>query len=297
MLGAVTVSYNVSGLDKGLKLDGATVADIFLGKVKTWDDAAIAALNPDVKLPGTKITVCHRSDESGTTKNFTAVPRRLLAGVERAAPASTSRSSGRPARARRATTASPAASSRPTAAVGYVEQAYALQNNFTTAAVKNKAGNFVEPTLEATSAAGEGVDAAGGPALQHDRRRGDATYPITAVTFLLVYQDACKAGLDARPAGLVEGLAGLRARRRSGGRAGARVRALPDAIKTKAQAKVDGLECNGGPIARLAPEHDGSGGDHPEPAAAARPAGRGPASPIPLLQARARAAAAALSCC
>src|SRR3954453_6009134 len=69
--GAITVSYNVSGLDKGLKLDGPTVADIFLGKIKTWNDPAIAKLNSGVKLPSNKITVVHRSDESGTTKGFT----------------------------------------------------------------------------------------------------------------------------------------------------------------------------------------------------------------------------------
>ncbi|MEA2287449.1 MAG: phosphate transport system substrate-binding protein, partial [Solirubrobacteraceae bacterium] len=71
VLGAVTVSYNVDGVEQGLKLDGTTVADIFLGKVKTWNDPAIAAQNSGVKLPPGDITVCHRSDESGTTKNFT----------------------------------------------------------------------------------------------------------------------------------------------------------------------------------------------------------------------------------
>ena len=133
VLGAVTVSYNVTGVDKGLKLDGATIADIFLGKIKKWNDPAIAELNPGVKLPDTNITVCHRSDESGTTKNFTDVPRRLLARRGRTGPASTRRSSGRPAPAPRATTASPACVKQTDGAVGYVEQAYALQNNFTTA--------------------------------------------------------------------------------------------------------------------------------------------------------------------
>src|SRR4051794_27210596 len=69
--GAVTVAYNVSGVDKGLKLDGTTIADIFLGKIKKWNDPAIAKLNPGAKLPDTAITVAHRSDESGTTKLFT----------------------------------------------------------------------------------------------------------------------------------------------------------------------------------------------------------------------------------
>src|SRR5438477_11320230 len=67
--GAITGSYN--GAPKGLKLDGATIADIFLGKIKTWSDPAIGKLNPGVKLPSGAITVVHRSDESGTTKGFT----------------------------------------------------------------------------------------------------------------------------------------------------------------------------------------------------------------------------------
>src|SRR3954467_1860951 len=71
VMGAVTVSYNLDGVKSGLKLDGATVADIFLGQTKTWNDPKIASANPGVQLPSTKITVCHRSDESGTTKNFT----------------------------------------------------------------------------------------------------------------------------------------------------------------------------------------------------------------------------------
>ncbi|MFT4049626.1 MAG: phosphate ABC transporter substrate-binding protein PstS, partial [Solirubrobacterales bacterium] len=71
VFGSVTVAYNLPGVDAGLKLDGQTLADIFQGKITTWNDPTIAKLNPDVKLPDTKITVVHRSDESGTTKLFT----------------------------------------------------------------------------------------------------------------------------------------------------------------------------------------------------------------------------------
>ena len=124
----------------GLKLDGATVADIFLGKIKKWNDPAIAQLNSGVKLPTTNITVCHRSDESGTTKIFTDVPGRLLARVEERPGrrqdrqvADRHRRQGQRRRRRRV--------KQTDGAVGYVEQAYALQNNFTSADVKNKAGN------------------------------------------------------------------------------------------------------------------------------------------------------------
>src|SRR3954454_2778 len=70
VLGAVTVSYNLSGVKSGLKLDGPTVADIFLGKITKWNDPRIASQNSGVSLPGSSISICHRSDESGTTKNF-----------------------------------------------------------------------------------------------------------------------------------------------------------------------------------------------------------------------------------
>ena len=70
-LGAITVSYNLPGVKAGLKLDGKTISDIYLGKVKTWNDAEIKALNPGVSRPSTPITVIHRSDSSGTTDGFT----------------------------------------------------------------------------------------------------------------------------------------------------------------------------------------------------------------------------------
>ncbi len=68
--GAITVSYNLSGVKTGLQLDGPTLANIFLGKIKTWNDPAIKSLNPSISLPSTSITVVHRSDSSGTTKGF-----------------------------------------------------------------------------------------------------------------------------------------------------------------------------------------------------------------------------------
>ena len=171
VLGAVTISYNVEGVKTGLKLDGATTADIFLGKVTKWNDPAIASQNSGVSLPDADITVCHRSDESGTTKNFT----QFLAdyspawkdgpGVDKTVkwPVGTG-AKGNDGVA--------ACIKQNQSSIGYVEQAYALQNNFTFADVKNKAGKYITPTLEATSAAGEGAEPARGSALQHDQRRG-----------------------------------------------------------------------------------------------------------------------------
>jgi phosphate transport system substrate-binding protein len=248
VLGAVTVSYNVQGVDKGLKLDGATIADIFLGKVTSWDDAAIKKSNGGASLPGTKITVCHRSDESGTTKNFTeflaaySPAWKKGPGVDKSVKWPTGTGA-------KGNDGVAGCVKQTDGAVGYVEQAYALQNDFTTAAVENKAGNYVEPSLDATSAAAEGVAPPADLRFSTIDADGDQAYPIAAITFLLVYQDMCKAGLSKEKAGLVKDW--LEYAEGDGQSVAGELQyaALPDAIKSKAQAKVDGLECNGTAIA------------------------------------------------
>lgn len=244
VLGAVTVAYNASGVDKGLKLDGKTIADIFLGKVKKWNDAEIAGQNSGVDLPDTDITVCHRSDESGTTKNFT----QFLAayspewesgpGVDKTVKWPTGTGA-------KANDGVAGCVKQTDGAIGYVEQAYALQNNFTTAAVKNKDGQYVEPTLEAASAAGQGAQPPEDLRFSTIDAPGPETYPITAVTFLLVYQDMCKAGISADQAKLVK--AWLDYALGDGQKVAPQLEyaPLPDAIKEKAMAKVSGLQCNG----------------------------------------------------
>jgi phosphate transport system substrate-binding protein len=247
VLGAVTVSYNVDGVDKGLKLDGPTTADVFLGKVTKWNDPAIAELNSGVDLPDADITVCHRSDESGTTKNFT----QFLAdyspewkngpGVDKSVKWPTGTGA-------KGNDGVAGCVKQTDGSVGYVEQAFALQNDFTTAAVKNKEGNFVEPSLEATSAAGEGANPPADLRFTTINAPGPQTYPISAVTFLLVHQDMCKAGLQADQAKRVK--AWLDYALGDGQQVAPELEyaALPDAVKAKAQAKVDGLQCNGSAI-------------------------------------------------
>jgi phosphate transport system substrate-binding protein len=244
VLGAVTVSYNVKGIDKGLKLDGATIANIFLGKIKKWNDPAIASVSGNSSLPDTDITVCHRSDESGTTKNFT----QFLAdyspewksgpGVDKTVKWPTGTGA-------KGNDGVASCVKQTDGAVGYVEQAYALQNDFTTAAVKNKEGQFVEPSLDATSAAGEGAEVPDDLKFSTINAPGAKTYPITAVTFLLVWQDQCKAGIKQGTAKLVKSW--LDYALGDGQKVAPELQyaPLPDAIKQKAQAKVDALQCNG----------------------------------------------------
>jgi phosphate transport system substrate-binding protein len=247
VLGAVTVSYNVSGVEKGLKLDGATVADIYLGKIKKWDDAAIAKQNDGIKLPGTAIAVCHRSDESGTTKNFV----QFLADYSKAwadgpgVDKSVKWPTGTGAKGNDGVAG---CVKQTDGAIGYVEQAYALQNNFTTAAVKNKEGQYVEPSLEATAAAGEAAKPPEDLRFSTIDAPGATTYPISAVTFLLVYQDSCKAGLKKATASLL--VDWLNYALGDGQKVAPELKyaALPESVRTKAQAKVDGLLCNGAPL-------------------------------------------------
>ena len=193
-LGAITVSYNLPGVKSGLKLEGTTIADIYLGNIKTWNDPAIKALNPGVTLPSTPITVVHRSDSSGTSAGFTG----FLAAVDpewlkKVGPgqgtglADRHRRQGQCWRGRRG--------EQTTGAIGYVEQAYALQHNFTYASVKNKAGNFVAPTLASTSAAAEGIEVPANLGFKIKNPSSPQAYPITSQTFVMVYKDMCKAGV------------------------------------------------------------------------------------------------------
>jgi phosphate transport system substrate-binding protein len=248
VFGAVTVSYNLPGVDKGLKLDGATVADIFLGKVKKWNDPAIVKVaGGDVQLPAGDIQVCHRSDESGTTKLFTTFLAAYSTawdkgpGVDKSVDWPTGTGA-------KGNDGVAACVKQNEGSIGYVEQAYALQNDFTYATLKNKAGNFVEPTLDSTSAAGDGVEVPEDLRFSAIDSPGEQAYPIASATFLLVYQDMCKAGMAENKAEIVKSW--LDYAMTDGQKVAPELEyaPLPDAIHQQAQAKVDGLRCNGRPL-------------------------------------------------
>jgi phosphate transport system substrate-binding protein len=248
VLGAVTVSYNLDGVEQGLKLDGKTVADIFLGKVKKWNDPEIASQNSGVKLPSDSVTVCHRSDESGTTANFTSFLTDY-SPAWKSGPGTDKSVKWPTGTGAKGNDGVAGCVKQTKGSVGYVEQAYALQNKFTTAAVKNKAGNYVEPSLQATSDAATGVTPPADLRFSTINATGDQAYPISAVTFLLVWQDMCKAGMQANEAKLVKNWLGYALGAGQQVAPQLQYAPLPDAIKTKAQAKVDGLQCNGAAIA------------------------------------------------
>jgi phosphate transport system substrate-binding protein len=245
--GAITVSYNLSGVKSGLKLDGKTIADIFQGKVKTWNDPEIASQNPGVSLPSSSITVVHRSDESGTTKGFTGF-------LEAYSPSWKSQvGSDKTVKWPTGTGAKgndgvAAAIKQTSNSIGYVEQAYALQNNFTFADVKNKSGKYIAPTLESTSAAGDGVSVPSNLGFTVIDSPNPAAYPISSQTFVLFYKDLCKAGMNQNTAkGAVAFLnytygAGQNVLKQLS------YAPLPSAIASKARAQIATLQCNGAAI-------------------------------------------------
>jgi phosphate transport system substrate-binding protein len=249
-LGAITVSYNLPGVKTGLKLDGKTIADIYLGKVKTWDDAEIKALNPGVTLPSTAITVIHRSDSSGTTSGFTG----FLAAVDPEFKSKVGEGKEVPwptGTGAKGNAGVAGAVQQTVGAVGYVEQAYALEHNFTYASVKNKAGAFVAPSLASTSAAAQGVTVPTNLGFKISNPGGSASYPITSQTFVVVSKDLCKAGIpggESAAKGVVKFLEyGLGQGQSILSQAD--YAALPASILAKSKEALASLECNGSPIA------------------------------------------------
>jgi phosphate transport system substrate-binding protein len=191
----ITVSYNLSGVDK-LQLSPDTVAKIFQRDIKTWDDAAIKADNPGVNLPSKPITVAHRSDGSGTTNNFTkylkaASPAwKLGSGDTVEWPTDT--------QGGEKNTGVAQIIKQGDGGIGYVDLSDAKASGLKFAAIKNKDGQFVEPTLDGTTAGLEGAEVAADLSYNPLNAPGASAYPITAPTFILVktkYDDQAKAAL------------------------------------------------------------------------------------------------------
>ena len=188
VLGAVVVTYNLPALGKTpLKFDGATLADIFLGRITKWNDPRIAALNPGVKLPEADIIVVHRSDGSGTSFIFTDYLSKVSPAWKDKVGSATSVEwpVGLGGKGNEGVTQQVKQSE---GAIGYVELIYAISNKLPYAHVKNAAGQFVEPNLKSVSAAAAGAD------LKPDtdfrvsitNAPGAEAYPISSFTWLLV---------------------------------------------------------------------------------------------------------------
>ncbi len=191
VMGGVVPVVNLDGVAPGqLKLTGKALADVFQGKIATWNDPAIAALNPGVKLPALPITVVHRSDGSGTTFLFTT----YLASQspEWQSGVGASDTVEWPSGVGGAKNDGVAAMVKQTAgSIGYVEYAYARQKGGAYVLLQNKAGNYPEPGADSFSAAASGADWAHAPGnyLLLLDEPGAKAWPITGATFVLVHTD------------------------------------------------------------------------------------------------------------
>lgn len=190
VLGAVVITYNLQGVAQPLRFSPETIADIFLGKIKRWDDAALRADNPGVNLPAADITVVHRSDGSGTSAVFTDYLSKVSPEWKERVGAGTSPNwpVGLGGKGNEGVTGQVKQTPN---TVGYVELAYAVQNKLPVALIKNASGNFVEPSLDAvTAAAAESL-----PTTPEDLRvsitnaGGAGAYPISSYTYILAYKD------------------------------------------------------------------------------------------------------------
>ncbi len=193
VMGGVVPVVNIPGLKPGeLKLTGPVLAKIYLGEIKKWSDPAIAADNKDLKLPDSSIAVVHRSDGSGTTYNFTyylnaVEPAWGAVGVSTAVewPAGLGGKGNEGVAAMVGQTKG---------SIGYVEYAYALQNNLTYTEMQNKDGKFVAPSYEAFQAAAANADWKHAPGfhLILANQPGADSWPMTAATFILVHKTQAK---------------------------------------------------------------------------------------------------------
>jgi len=185
--GAVVLAYNLPGFGGDLKLDGPTVADIFLGKVKNWNDPRIARLNPGAQLPNTAITPAYRSDGSGTTFIFTTYLSQVSPAWQSSVGAN--KTVQWPTGVGGKGNAGVAGYVRQIAgAIGYVEYAYAKANALATATLKNQAGEFVQPTRAGFTAAAENAnwDPSNGFNVTLTNQPGTNTWPIVGATWILV---------------------------------------------------------------------------------------------------------------
>jgi phosphate transport system substrate-binding protein len=193
IIGGTVPVFNVPGFGKGeLRVTGPVLAEMFMGKISKWNDPKLAALNPGKKLPDMVITVVHRADGSGTTFNWTdylaTVSKEWADTVGKGAavkwPAPTSIGG-------KGNEGVAANVSRTNGALGYVEYAYAKKNNIAVMALQNKNGKYVMPDDKTFAAAAAGADwfSVPGMGLSIVNQPGDAAYPVTTASFILMYKN------------------------------------------------------------------------------------------------------------
>jgi phosphate transport system substrate-binding protein len=190
VMGGIVPVVNLAGITPGqLVLDGPTLAKIFLGEIKTWNDPAIAKLNPDAKLPSQAIAVVHRSDGSGTTFNFTDYLQKVSPDWKSKVGSNTSVEwpVGIGAKGNEGVSNNVGQTQ---GSIGYVEYAYAKQNKLIYTKMINKDGKTVAPTMDAFQAAAANADwnSVPGYGVILSDQPGAASWPMTAATWILIHK-------------------------------------------------------------------------------------------------------------
>ena len=242
VLGAVVITYNLQGVSQPLRFSPEVIADIFLGKIKKWNDPKIAADNPGVTLPGADITVVHRSDSSGTSAVFTDYLSKVSpewkdkvgAGVSPSWPAGLGGKGNEGVTGQVKNTPN---------TIGYVELAYAVQNKLPAAQVKNSSGSYITPSID-TVVAAAAASAANTPddlRVSITNATGPQAYPISSYTYILVYKNQKDAGkgkalVDFLWWGIHDGEGFAKALQYA---------PLPDDIVKRAEGKIKSITANG----------------------------------------------------
>lgn len=187
VLGAVVVVYNLPGVAT-LRLSPETVSGIFLGKISNWNDPAIAKENPGAKFPDKAISVAHRSDGSGTTAIFTDYLAKVSPEWQKTVGAGKSVKwpVGLGGKGNEGVTG---VVKQTPGSIGYVELAYASQNKLDSAAIKNREGAYVKPSVQSTSEAAAGVEIPADFRVSVTDPAGKGAYPISGFTYILVHRD------------------------------------------------------------------------------------------------------------
>lgn len=190
VLGAVVVTYNLEGMSKPLQFSPEVVADIYLGKIKKWNDPKITADNAGVSLPAADITVVHRSEGSGTSAVFTDYLSKVSAEWKEKVGAGTSPSwpVGIGGKGNEGVTGQVKQTPN---TIGYVELAYAVQNNLPAAHIKNASGNFIEASIDSViaAAADSATSTPDDLRVSITNAPGPKSYPISSYTYILVYKN------------------------------------------------------------------------------------------------------------
>jgi len=245
VLGAVVVTYNLSGVSKPLRFSPEVIADIFLGKITKWNDPRIKADNSDATLPAADISVVHRAESSGTSFVFTDYLAKVSAewkekvGADKAPKWPV----GQGGKGNEGVTGQ---IKQQPSTIGYVELAYAVQNKLPVALIKNASGSFVEPSIDAVTAAA----AASAGNTPDDLRvsitnaNGASAYPISSYTYVLAYKEQTdatkgKAVVDYLWWGIHDGEKFAK---------DLQYAPLPDEIIKRAEAKINSITAGGKPL-------------------------------------------------